>query len=203
MKLIYSILLCMSFHLHVCFGQQLIAGEYGVGLTLAYDNETNRVTGYFENYTGWDESAKAPRFSCIFYLEGILKNDSVKIKTFYPADKSEDMIDGLMRLVDNKTVALTLLEDHGGCWNVQRFKDEPVTFYIEKQKPWQQIRYVTSAKSYFYADQSIHKKLKSYLTKHTIVCIEQLEKEWAYCIFEGKKTIKGWIHLSDLNVLEK
>jgi len=66
---------------NISFGQTLISGEYKFGLKLAYDSKTKILTGYFEDYTGWDEETKNPRFSCIFYIEGLVSNNKCSILT--------------------------------------------------------------------------------------------------------------------------
>ena len=91
------------------------------------------------------------------------------------------------------------MEDHGGCWNVQHFADEHVKFDLEKQNAWCQIRYVTTNKTYFYSNNSFEKKKKYYLIKNDIVFIEKILNDWAYCSFNGKTIIKGWIRIADLN----
>ncbi len=184
----------------ICFGQKKIApGEYDSGLKLAYDNRTNKLTGYFENYTGWDEVTKAPRFSCIFYIEGIIEGNTVKIKSYYPGDKSGGTISGTLEVLDSKTVEIKLTEEHGGCWNVQHFAGEPARFGLEKGMAWVQIRFATADKAYFHAEKSVGKKQKSYLVKNDFVCIEKIQDGWAFCTYHGKKTTKGWIRTADLN----
>ena len=184
----------------ICLGQKKIAtGEYESGLKLAYDNKNNKLTGYFESHTGWDEATKAPRFSCIFYIEGVIEGNTVKIKSYYPADKSEDIISGTLEMLDSKTVEIKLPEEHGGCGNVQHFADEPVKFSFEKDMAWVLIRFATTNKAYFHADKSIEKKQKSYLVKNDFVCVDKIQDGWAFCAYHGKKITKGWIRTADLN----
>lgn len=183
----------------ISFGQKIVTGEYDSGLKLAYDNKTNKLTGYFESYTGWDEEVKAPRFSCIFYIEGTIKDNKCQIKTYYPLDKLDETIVGTIEVLNNKTVKIKLPEEHGGCWNVQHFADEPAQFDLEKNIAWVQIRYVSSDKSFFYSEKSVDKKQKAYLIKRDFICIEKIENDWAYCVYYGKKIVKGWMRLADLN----
>ncbi len=196
-----NILLTLTFLLLtcICFGQNILAGEYDPGLKLAYDTVTNKLTGYFENYTGMDEETGNPKFSCIFYIEGAITGNRFTIDTYYPNEKSGDLIKGDIQIINNKTVSIKLPEDHGGCWNVQHFADKPVKFTLEKQNAWIQIRFVTTDKTYFYSGKSIDKKQKSYLVKNDFVCINKVEGEWAYCIYYGKTITKGWIRTADLN----
>ena len=181
--------------------QRIQSGEYDNSLRMAYDSESKKITGYYENYTGWDEETKAPRFSCIFYIEGTVSEQKVKIKTYYPENKNEDTIEGHIEIIDNVTLSIVLPEEHGGCWNVQHFADTPDKFKLIKEFNWIQIRYVNTEKSYFYKQQSDNKRLKSYIVKGDIVYIEKIEGDWALCSYFGKKTTKGWLKVADLNQL--
>jgi hypothetical protein len=183
----------------ICIGQNILSGEYYSGLKLAYDSTTNKLTGYFEEYTGLDEQTGNPKFSCIFYLEGTITGNQFKIDTYYPNDISHDLIKGYIQIINDKTVSIKLPEEHEGCWNVQHFVDEPVNFVLEKETSWVQIRFVNTDKMYFYSDKSIDKKRKSYLVKNDFVCIDKIEGEWAYCTYYGKAITKGWIRNIDLN----
>lgn len=184
---------------NILFGQIIQSGEYEFGLKLAYESKTKKLTGYFENYTGWDEETKKPRFSCIFYIEGLLTKNKFGVLTYYPEDKSEDTISGQIEIVNNKTIKIKLPSEHGGCWNVQHFADEPVSFDIEKKTEWTQIKYVVTNKTYFYSEKSENKKRKSYLVKNDFVCIDKTEGNWTYCTYYGMTISKGWIKTEDLN----
>ena len=198
MKIIL-ITLTVLFVSNICFGQKVLTGEYDLGLKIAYDNKINKLTGYFENYTGWDDATNTPSFSCVFYIEGVIEGNMVKIKTYYPTDKSEDIISGKLEIMDSITVKIKLLEEHGGCWNVQHFADEPMKFSLEKKIAWVQIRFINTEKTCFYSEKSIDKKQKSYLVKNDFVCIDKIIDDWAYCTYYGKKITKGWIRIEDLN----
>lgn len=191
------LLVCASNQL---FGQRIQSGEYEFGLNLAFDTKSNKITGYFENYTGYDEQTKEPRFSCIFYIVGTLSDSQFSIETFYPNEK-EDHIKGNIQLINETTINIQLNEDHGGCWNVQHFAEEKVKFSLEKSFAWTQIRFVTSDKAYFYSNKSIETKQKVYVIKNDFVAVEKIEGDWAYCTFYDTKISKGWIKLSDLNVI--
>jgi hypothetical protein len=181
--------------------QKISSGAYDLGLKLAFDNKSNKLSGYFENYTGWDEDTKSARFSCIFYIEGTVEGLKVKIKTYFPTDKKEDIIEGNIEIVNNKSVKIKLPEEHGGCWNVQHFADEAAKFDLQKSTNWIQIRYTETDKTYFYNGKSIDKKSKAYLVKGDFVCIDKIDGDWAYCTYFGKRTTSGWIQLKDLNKL--
>lgn len=120
-------------------GQKLISGEYDSGMRLSYDTSSNILTGYFESYTGLDEETQNPKFSCIFYIEGKVTGKKFSIKTYYPEDKKDDMISGTIEIIDNKTIKISLPEEHGGCWNVQHFADKPEEFGLEKKQPGRKL----------------------------------------------------------------
>lgn len=185
----------------VSFGQKLISGVYDSGLKLAYDCKTNILTGYFESYAGWDEETNNSRFSCLFYIEGIANDSLLKIATYYPEWKTKDIIEGTLEIINNRTVKIKLPNEHGGCWNVEHFTDEPAKFELEKSIAWTQIRYVDTEKTYFYSENSIKKKQKAYLVKNDLVYIDKIEGDWAYCTFYGKKKTIGWLKTIDLNRL--
>ncbi|OYU85533.1 MAG: hypothetical protein CFE24_01120 [Flavobacterium sp. BFFFF2] len=183
----------------VSFGQSIKSGQYGT-LSLAFDPATKKLTGYFEDHTGWDEQTKAPRFSCVFYIEGLVTGNTFEVSTYYPNDKFEDTIIGEIEIVNNQTVKIKLPNDHGGCWNVQHFADEPVAFNLDQPASWKQIKFVTKNKSYFYSDNAEHKKQNSFLVKNDFVHIDKRVGKWAFCTFFGdKKATKGWMKMADLN----
>jgi hypothetical protein len=184
---------------NISFGQTIKSGEYEFGLKLAFDSKTKKLTGYFENYTGWDEETNNPRFSCVFYIEGLVTNNIFQVLTYYPEYKSDDTINGQIEIVNDSAIKIKLPSEHGGCLNVQHFSDEPVLFDIEKKTKWTAIKYVVKDKAYFYSEKSDDKKRKSYLVKNDFVCIDKTENEWCYCTFYGKRTTKGWIKTVDLN----
>jgi len=196
------ILLYLLFLSTISYSQKIVSGTYDSGLILAYDSTNNLLTGYYENGTGWDEALNCSKFSCIFYFEGIPEGNTFKINSYYPGEKSEEAISGTLEIVNSKTVQIALSEEHGGCWNVQHFKNEPVRFSLEQENPWIQIRYIKVDKAYFYSEKSPKKKLKSYLVKKYVVCIETMDNTWAYCVYYGKKITKGWINIADLDTLD-
>lgn len=183
------------------YGQPFIPGDYNEGLKLSYDSATNKVTGYFENYSGLDEKTNNPKFSCIFYIEGIAAGLKFQINTYYPTDKNSELIQGKMEIVTAKKVRIALPEEHGGCWNVQHFADQPAEFKLERKQKWIQVRYVDTTKAYFYDAKSNSNRLKAYLVKGDFVCVQIIENDWAYCTYFGKKITKGWLMIRDLNKL--
>jgi hypothetical protein len=183
---------------NISFGQTILSGEYNSGLKLAYDSIRNKLTGYYENYTGYDELTRNPKFSCIFYIHGKITGSQFTIDSYFP-NESSDILKGKINVINNSTISIKLAEEHGGCWNVQHFSDEDVKFNLEKQNAWSQIRFIATNKTYFYSNNSFEKRKKYYLIKNDIVYIEKILNNWAYCSFSGKKIIKGWIRTADLN----
>lgn len=175
------------------------SGIYGE-LKIAINKNTNKVTGFYEDGTGYDESRGNSKFSCIFYIEGKLVNNKAFINTYFPADT--DNITGTLS-IGNKVIKMHLQSEHGGCWNVQHFSDkEPTSFTINEQKSWIQIQYAIKERVYFYADQQESSKRNAYILKGNIVYIENIVGDWVYCSYLGKKITKGWIRETDLNTLK-
>lgn len=180
--------------------QSFKTGEYSLGLRLAYDKASNKLTGYFEDYTGRDEETGAPRFSCIFYIEGEVKKNKFTISTYYPFDKTSEAIEGTIAFTDDDQVAIKLSEEHGGCWNVMHFADkEPTKFQLEKQQNWVKVSYITSEKAFFYKEKSLGTKLRSYLVKADFVCIDKIDGEWTHCTYFSNKTTSGWMLTKDIH----
>jgi hypothetical protein len=166
---------------------------------LSFNAQTKKITGYYENSTGWDEVLKIPRFSCVFFFEGDFKGDSVVLKTYYPYENIEEIIWGSLNIIDNKTVGIKLKNEHGGCFNVLHLSENAIEFKLQEQKNWSEINYISSNKAYFHKDKNNATKTKSYLIKGDFVCINKIESNWAYCNFYGNKFSTGWIKLSDIN----
>lgn len=182
-------------------GQTIQPGVYNCGLNLAYDKASGLVTGYYENHTGWDEKANAPRFTCSFYIQGNFDEQNSKITTYSPLYKSDDSIDGILSITANNTISLQLNDEHGGCWNVENFKPRPVSFTLATKSEWLQVRYIATDKSYFYNSPAESAKRKSYVVKGDIIYVEKIQGEWAYCTYFGSKPVTYWLKVPDLNKL--
>lgn len=178
---------------------QFISGKYGNGLNLAFNPQTNRITGYFEDYTGLDDNTGEPKFSCTFYITGIYNKNGFGIVTYFPADKEDDLIKGEIRIKDTKTVSIKLADDHGGCWNVQPFSDGFINFTLTSETGWIEICYIETDKAYFHNDKNDASKRKAYVVKGDIVYIDKIEKDWVHCKYMGKKTTEGWIKRETVN----
>lgn len=180
--------------------QDIVSGEYDSGLKIAFDKKTKIITGYFEDYTGWDEELNLPRFSCIFYFHGKLADDSISIISFYPEHNIDEQIYGYIKIPNNKSIIIKLNSEHGGCWNVKHFADSAINFNLVNIKDWIQIRYVKNEKVYFYLDSIDKKNLTELNIKNNILFINKLEGDWALCTYYDEKTITGWVNINQLNV---
>ena len=183
----------------VLFAQNQILGEYDLGLNLAYDRQTKKVTGYFENYSGWDVETKSPKFSCIFYIDGQLTENKINILTYYADNRFEDAITGTLEIVNESTIKIEIPIEHVACWNINHFADKFLLFTLEKIASWSQIKYVKAEKTFFYLDNLNRKKLEKYLVKNDFVCIDKIVGRWVYCTFYGNTKTKGWLQLANLN----
>ncbi len=179
---------------------RIASGKYET-LHLAYNPVTRKVTGYFEQSGGYDENTQAPLFSCGFYLEGEVKSNAVSIKTYYPAARPEEVIGGTLRIITGSEVSVKLSQEHGGCWNVQHFADEPVPFGFTGKTDWLEIRYVTAAKAYFHTDTLESTRRKAYVVAGNVVYLDQRRGGWAHGQYYGKSVTAGWIKLDQLNQL--
>jgi len=192
----YLLFLFFSSGVHA---QSLQPGIYQSGLMMGYDEANRKVTGVFEDASGWNEELKAPQFSCIFYVEGIVDGDTIPVVSYYPGEDDSDTITGTIVRLDAKTLLLRLDDDHGGCWNVSSFSNEPQLFELDQSHTWIQIRYVLKDKAWFYTDKSKGSKQKEYVIKYDFVCVERLEGAWAYCTFYSGVITRGWLRVEDLN----
>ncbi len=199
MKIIL-ILLTVIFYSSIQVTPKLVTGKYDE-FNMAFNPSTNIVTGYFNSATGYDETTNKPRFTCVFYVEGTIENNTVVVKTYHPLNVKEDLKAGTIKLVDNTHFSLQLTDDHGGCWNVQPFSKEPIAFVLNEKKNWIEIRYVIKEKSNFYTQKNDSSISKAYIIKGDLVYIERVEGDWAYCNYYGTKTTTGWMKLECLNKL--
>ncbi len=196
-KLILAICLLCS----ITTSAQKISGEYGGSLKIAYDPTSGDITGYYQNSTGFDQDTKQPRFTCAYFIQGVKMDDIVSLITYYPGEQNEKTIEGLMFILGANSLKFNLVEDHGGCANVESFAGESLTFKRTKPMNWIFIKFVTAEKTYFHTEPKATTKGKAFVLKNDILYVEKVSGNWALCSFYGKKETKGWIKLSDLNVI--
>jgi hypothetical protein len=197
----FFILFLMSLPFRSVAQPKLVSGKYRE-LNIAFDAGSKTVTGYYESYSGYDEQSKQPMFSCAFYIEGKVMGNEAKVKTYYPADSSDDVIFGDLKILHPNELTIHLPDDHGGCWNVEHFKDAPNYFRLDTVKNWMQIRYAVGGKVYFHATPSDTTKLKAFILKGDIVYVDSLQCDWAHCSYIGRKTTKAWVKVGELNGLD-
>ena len=180
-------------------GQNIRSGMYDYGLYLSYDSVSKKITGCYEDYSGWNEVVKAPQFSCVFYIEGNCIENSCQVSTYFPADFQDDRINGKIWLKDKDTIAMYLDGEHGGCGNSLTMTDAPQKFTLQRAMEWQQIRFVKSGKSYFYKDAFGSDRARAYLVKNDFLCIDKIAGNRAHGTYYGRVNTSGWIAIEDLN----
>jgi hypothetical protein len=145
------------------------------------------------------EPEKNGQFSCVFFLTGKFKSfsdKSILIDTYYPGE-SNDNIKGIVNCKSNNEFNILLNDDHGGCWNVQKFKDDPVEFVLQKNEAWIDIKVIKSDKSYFYSEPDETKKCKTYVIKGDCVKVMKRSGNWIKVVYESKTNTVGWIKAQD------
>ncbi len=172
---------------------QLSSGTFSRGLQIAFDSTRQTVTGYFEEYSGYDDELEQPKFSCIFFIHGVLKDSLIPIKTYYPFEQTQDTIHGYIRIINDHSFEMKLEEEHGGCWNVSHFSDEAVVFNLDEKRNWLQVSYSIIPEMKIYSDSSSNKKLLLSVKNKMILFIDDKQNGWCRILIEGKKPIQGWV----------
>ena len=169
-------------------------------LKIAYNPQNRIITGYYFSGIG-DDANGHPRFTCTFYLEGKLIGNKAKLITYYPLDKN-DIQPGALTLTDHDEFEIKLADDHGGCWQVQRFAKEPVDFQLTHKANWLETKYIITPKAYFYNEKNDAAKRKGYLVKGDVVYIDKIESGWLHCTYynESDKSTTGWVKSYVINV---
>lgn len=178
--------------------QALFSGNYNSSLSLAYDQATGFVTGYFEDQAGWDEKLQAPLFSCAFYLEGKLIGNKCELSTHYPNDKENSVIHGELMIDATNNITIKLENAHGGCGNVVNLT-EPLSLSLVRSTNWKQIKYVKAVSCELYKVKKSGMKSKRTLTEGTIVCVIGTDGIWAYVSLLNNEKQFGWMKMADLN----
>lgn len=201
-----KIIFCFLFLSYIPYSQaqKVSSGIYGSGLNIAFDELTGKVTGFYDSESGYDEKTGTTQFSCTFYFSGKAELNQSNIISFYPGDSVPDSIPGILELVNNDQLTIRLNSDHGGCWNVQTFASEPVSFSLYKAVSWNQIRYVTGSNVDLFKDESGSSSFNVKLPFGSVVGISGMKGDLAQCtvLNSTDDVINGWIKLSDLNLLK-
>lgn len=176
----------------VGYNQVPVSGNYN-GLSIAIDSINKTITGYYENKTGENE-----KFSCLFLFTGNFKtfNDkSIEVTSFFPGNNTK--IPGKIIGKNMTDFSLILDDDHGGCWNVQTFKEDPIDFSLIKKENWIDIKIVKSDKVFFCTSPDETKKSKAYVLKGDCLKVLQCSGNWLKVVYEASKNTVGWIKSQD------
>ncbi len=185
---------------------EIVSGYYDMSLVIAYNKKSRKISGYYEDFSGWDNSTNRPRFECSFYLEGIYEgSDLIKIRSWYPQEdlNDEDIISGVLKLSDQKDKLYIKLDgEHGACSNVQNFTDGFVGFELEGHgRDWKDIRFVKSEKTYFYSKPSKQYKADSYVIRNDVLKVIKRKYDWSYIEYMNKysgRIYRAWVKNDDL-----
>lgn len=179
------------------------SGSSGVydSLVIGVDDKSGVITGYFEEGTGWDERAKAPRFLCTFFLYGKLQGDSYPITTWYPG--APQPIKGQLKfmMVDGVLNAHVKLDDEpGGCAMAHPFtRDGGSDLRLDTPGKWSSVRGVAAARAYFHKAPDAKTREKSFVVKNDAVRVFQTQQGWVEAEFGTDKIVRGWLKEADLS----
>lgn len=180
---------------------QIKSGSYSGDLQIAFNPTNNKVSGYYESFTGYDEELKAPRFSCIFFFEGYYTDRSFAIKSYYPLEPGGDTIDGIIYSKNAEQFEMKLHEEPGGCWNVAHFADTLEKFDLSEKSNWVAIRYVLTNGASCFNEADGKGKIIRELKLATIVYVDEIKDNWCHIHFFEKKPFSVWVQNKDLNGL--
>jgi hypothetical protein len=172
------------------------SGDYS-GFLVGVDRNGS-LTGYFESSTGRGQ------FSCIFFVSSKVKGSADRVNTWFPGDRDpQEVIHGVIERVssDGKpAIRLKLQDEHGGCWNVQRFASDPSTFALTEQGSWESVRIIASKKAYFYDDPSSPKPRKAYVVTGNALRVFETRGGWVRAEYVGpeNRRTRGWVSERDL-----
>ena len=172
------------------------SGDYG-GFLVGVDRHGS-LTGYFESSTG------SGQFNCAFFISGKAIGSADPVATWFPGDRDpKEVIRGVLELVSLKgkpAVRLKLEDEHGGCWNVQRFASDPSTFPLTELGSWVSIRIIASKKAYFYDDPSSPRPRKAYAVTGNALRVFETKDGWVKGEFvsPGNRRTRGWVLERDL-----
>jgi hypothetical protein len=179
-----------------CLAAPVASGDYD-GFLVGIDRNGS-LTGYFESSTGRGQ------FSCIFFVSGKVRGSAGRVDTWFPGDRDpRKVIHGVVERVtcDGKpAIRLKLEEEHGGCWNVQRFASDPSTFALTEQGSWESVRIIASKKAYFYDDPSSPKPRKAYVVIGNPLRVFETRDGWVRAEYVGpeNRRTRGWVSERDL-----
>jgi hypothetical protein len=181
------------------FGQIISGDDVEQGLKIAYNPANKVITGFYENYYGYDESGKPNhRYSCILYFKGVYMDTVSDLESYQSLIKENIKIPGKIKISDSLHISI-ILNEEPNCFNVAMFSQAYVPFELTIKTNWIEIRYIDADKSYFYANTDENSRRKAYLLKGDIIYIDQIENDWVHCRFYGKTITEGWIKKETIN----
>ena len=145
---IFSLILILS---SSAYSQEIISGTYNSNLHLAYDDQEQLLTGYFEDNWGHDTKTNRARFSCSFYFQGKVNGSTIDIETFNPGDRKTSTKTGQIKILSDSTLSIQLSEDHEDCLLQRNFAKGPKLLKINEAKNTKQIRFVADSKVHFHS----------------------------------------------------
>ncbi len=183
---------------------QAISGD-SPEFSIAIDNKTKVITGYYNAFVGFDNPSDGPQFSCIYFLKGkAIGKQPYEIVTWFPGNSNlEAPIKGHIKFTASKEkhfVTIKLQEDHGGCWNVQQFaSDGGAELELDRIGNWKAIRIVSAKRAYFHSAAKPAARQKAYVTEGDPLRVFTGKSGWLYAEYlnaDGNKTL-GWLKESD------
>lgn len=175
------------------------SGVFGA-LTVGVDSRHKTLSAFYSEGSGWDETLRAPTFTCAFYLQGIFQGDRYNITTWYPGENKSIKGQITFTVVDGQTkIKIRLEREHGGCGNVHPFATDDVGMLPEtKRGRWFAVRVVCAEKAYFYSRPSLEAKKENYVPRYSPIRVFKTQDHWVEAEYEAEKTTRGWIKASDL-----
>jgi hypothetical protein len=179
-----------------------MTGVYGP-LTLAHNEKSARLTGYFESRTGWDSRTRSPRYSCLFILIGEKCGTGYRISLGYPGKPLSIGGELQFEVLDGIPKAHLKLDDiPGGCGNAFPFDlARGNVFERDVRGEWIEIAVVSSQRAYFHTEPDAEMKREDYVVVDDILRIIQKENGWVFAEYVGETITRGWIRESDLVTL--
>jgi len=190
---------CVIFSSFGCATEKsLIPGDYHGDLAVGIQGK--QLTAMFESYGGWDDTTNAPRFRCLFAIQGKAEGKIFPIISYFPGDDKSEIIRGTLEIIDDGKIKIELKDEHGGCWNVQPYFDQGgVIFDLDQKQPWIEIRMIAEEKAYFHKERTDASRSNQYAVKHGVIKISKIEDGWYYGEYQGKNgKISGWLKKSAL-----
>lgn len=171
---------------------KLASGKYG-NVSIAVTGDT--VTGVYEYYDKWDETAKQFLDINVFYFYGRLSNGQFPIKAGWPGD---DLLSGSITYENGIKLRL---EDQPNGYAAVDFVGAGYKSANTSIKNWIGIGVVKSEKSYLFKQPAIE-KTKIYLVSEDVVKVVERMQGWSHIEYNPPakpgKVFTGWIKDSDL-----